>query len=158
MAKRILDKKELKILKALQEDCNLTKMELARKLGFSPASTMHSIKKLERAGIIDGYHASVNRTKVGLNILTFVLVNLVWKKPNALKNFVKKIQKIDEVVESYLVTGKADIILKVLTKDIPSYESFLLNKLAKIEEVERITTLMVLSEIKHSHVMPLEYE
>ncbi len=158
MARHNLDKKELKILKALQEDCDLSKMALAKKLNLSPAPVIQRIKKLERSGVIEGYHAYVDRTKVGLNVLAFVLVNIGWNKPNALKNFTKKIQKIDEVVESYVVTGEADIILKIVTKDIPSYEALLFNKLAKVDEIERIKTLIVLTEIKYSHVLPLEYE
>ncbi len=158
MARIQLDKKDLQILKALQENSKLTKISLARELGLSPGPTMYRIKKLEEHGIIEGYHASVDRIKVGLHVLTFVLVNIGWNKPNVLKNFTKKIQKIDEIVESYVVTGEADIILKVLTKDIPTYEALLFKKLAKIEEIKRIKTLMVLSKIKYSHVLPLDYK
>ncbi len=154
----IRDKTDLKILKLLQENSKLTNLALAKKINLSPAPTLERVKRLERRGIIVSYHGVVSKEKMGLNVMTYVLVNLAWHKTNALDNFIKKIDKIAEVVQCNVVTGDADLILKIITTDISSYEKLLFKKLSKIDEIERLKTLMVLSEVKNSTVLPLKYD
>jgi len=153
-----LDKVDLKILKILQENSKITNLDLSKKIGLSPAPTLERVKKLEQTGIIDSYHAKVNPVAIGLNVKTFVLVNLLWKKENALENFIKKIQKVDEVTECFIITGDADLLLKVVTKDLPSYENLLFKQLSQIEEAEHVKTLMTLSQVKASDTLPFIYE
>jgi Lrp/AsnC family leucine-responsive transcriptional regulator len=153
-----LDKVDLKILKILQENSKITNLDLSKKIGLSPAPTLERVKKLEQTGIIDSYHAKVNPQSIGLNVKTFVLVNLLWKKENALENFIKKIQKIDEITECFIITGDADLLLKVVTKDLPSYENLLFKQLSQIEEAEHVKTLMTLSQVKASDTLPFIYD
>jgi Lrp/AsnC family leucine-responsive transcriptional regulator len=153
-----LDKVDLKILKILQTNSKITNLDLSKKIGLSPAPTLERVKKLEQTGIIDSYHAKVNPVSIGLNVKTFVLVNLLWKKENALENFIKKIQKIDEITECFIITGDADLLLKVITKDLPSYENLLFKQLSQIEEAEHVKTLMTLSQVKASDTLPFMYD
>jgi len=153
-----LDKIDLKILKILQDNSKITNLDLSKKIGLSPAPTLERVKKLETTEIIESYHAKVNAEKIGLNVGTFVLVTLAWNKPNALENFIEKLSKIDEVTEAYIITGDGDFLLKIITKDIPSYEQLLFKKLSQIEEVERLKTFMTLSKVKKSKILPFDYE
>ncbi len=95
---------------------------------------------------------------MGLNVKTFVLVSLAWHKENALQRFMEKINQIPEVVECYIITGEADIIMKIITKNIPTYEHILFKTLSQIEEIERMKTLMTLSSVKESMVLPYDYD
>jgi len=153
-----LDKIDLKILRILQENSKITNLELSKRIGLSPAPTLERVKKLETTNIIESYHAKVNAEKIGLNVGTFVLVTLAWNKENALENFIEKINNIDEVTEAYIITGDGDFLLKIITKDIPSYEQLLFKKLSQIEEVERLKTFMTLSKVKKSKILPYDYE
>lgn len=153
-----LDQVDLSILKILQENSKITNLDLSKKIGLSPAPTLERVKKLENSGIIQSYHAQVNPHVIGLSVQTFVLVSLAWHKENALENFIQKIKQIDEVVECYIITGEADVVMKLVCKDIPSYEKLLFKTLSKIEEIERLKTLMTLSTIKDSKVLPFNYE
>lgn len=153
-----LDKIDLKILQILQENSKITNLELSKKIGLSPAPTLERVKKLESINIIQSYHAKVNGEKLGLNVRTFVLVTLAWNKENALENFIEKVNKINEIVEGYIITGDGDFLLKIITKDISSYEQLLFKRLSQIEEVERLKTFMTLSKIKKSKVLPFDYE
>ncbi len=152
-----LDKVDLKILKILQKNSKITNLELSKSIGLSPAPTLERVKKLEKNGVISSYHAKLDHTLMGLNVKTFVLVNLLWKKENALENFIEKISNIDEVVEAYIITGDADLLLKIVAKDIPTYERLMFNKLSQIDEVEHIKTLMTLSNVKDNNVLPFDY-
>ena len=153
-----LDKTDLKILHILQENSKITNLDLSKKIGLSPAPTLERVKKLENTEIIQSYHAKVNQQAIGLNVKTFVQVSLAWQKDNALNNFMAKVQEIDEIVECYIITGEADFLMKIVCKDIPTYEQILFKTLSQIEEIERLKTLMTLSTIKDSSVLPFKYD
>jgi len=153
-----LDKIDLKIIKILQENSKITNLDLSKKIGLSPAPTLERVKKLENNNIISSYHAEINPQALGLNVKTFVLVDLAWQKENALENFIQKLKEIDEVVECYIITGEADFLLQIVCKDIPTYEKILFKTLSQIEEIERLKTLMTLSTVKDLKVLPYNYE
>lgn len=152
-----LDRIDRKILKILQENSKITNLELSKQINLSPAPTLERVKKLEQSGIIVSYHAEIDPATVGLNVKTFVLVSLAWKKDGALENFLAKIKNIDEITECYIITGEADFLLKVVCRDIPTYEQLLFKTLSQIEEIERLKTLVTLSTVKDSKVLPFEY-
>ncbi len=153
-----LDKIDLKILKILQNNSKITNLELSKQIGLSPAPTLERVKKLESTKIIESYHAIVNPTSIGLNVKTFVLVSLAWQKENALNNFLDKVKAIEEITECYIITGEADFLIKIVCKDIPTYEQLLFKTLSQIEEIERLKTLMTLSTVKNSSILPFNYQ
>jgi Lrp/AsnC family leucine-responsive transcriptional regulator len=153
-----LDPIDLKILKILQENSKITNLDLSKQIGLSPAPTLERVKKLEAYDVITSYHATVNAVAIGLTVKTFIQVSLAWHKENALNNFLEKIQKIDEIVECYIITGEADVLMKVICKDLHTYEQLLFKTLSQIDEIERLKTLMTLSTVKDSKVLPFEYE
>ena len=153
-----LDKIDLKILKILQQNSKITNLDLSKKIGLSPAPTLERVKKLENSGIIESYHAQIAPASMGLSVKTFVLVSLAWQKEGALENVITKVHQIDEIVECYIITGEADFLMKLVCKDIPTYEKLLFKTLSKIEEIERLKTLMTLSTVKDSKILPYDYE
>ncbi len=153
-----LDKIDLKILKILQESSKITNLDLSKKIGLSPAPTLERVKKLENTGIIESYHAKIDPSKIGLSIQTFALVSIAWHKENALDNFLEKVNKIDEITECFIITGDADFLLRIVCKDMSAYEQLLFKQLSQIEEVERLKTLMTMSQAKSSTVLPFEYD
>ncbi len=152
-----LDRIDRKIVKILQENSKITNLDLSKKINLSPAPTLERVKKLEQSGIINSYHAEVNPNAIGLNVKTFVLVSLAWKKEDALNSFISKIQEIPEITECYIITGEADFMIKIVCADIPTYEQLLFKTLSQIEEIERLKTLVTLSTVKDSKVLPFDY-
>lgn len=153
-----LDKLDYKILQILQENSKITNLDLSRRIGLSPAPTLERVKKLEQTHIISSYHAKINPINLGLHVSSFVMGTLAWHKPNAMNNFLKKIQEIPEIVECYVITGDADFLMKIVCRDIPTYEQLLFKTLSQIEEIERLKTLMTLSLAKDSKILPFEYD
>lgn len=158
MSQNKLDKIDLQILRILQDNSKITNLELSKKIGLSPAPTLERVKKLENSEIVSSYHAHVKPESIGLSVKTFVLVSLAWQKDNALNNFLSKVQDIDEIVECFIITGEADFLIKIICKDIPTYEQLLFKTLSQIEEIERLKTLMTLSTVKDSKVLPFKYD
>lgn len=157
MTPRKLDNIDLSILQILQENSKITNLELSKRIGLSPAPTLERVKKLESNEVISSYHARVNPSALGLNVQTFVLIDLAWKQPNAHERFIEEVGKIPEIVECYLITGEADILLKIVCEDITTYEQILFKTLSKIDSIERMKTLITLSKAKDSQVLPFDY-
>ena len=72
-----------------------------------------------------------------------------------IESFQKKINKIPEVVECYHITGSSDFLIKILTKNMQSYNDFILEKLIDIEEIGNLQSMVVLNTLKDSKVLPV---
>lgn len=153
-----LDSIDLKILHILQEKGKITNVQLSQEIGLSAAPTLERVKKLENSGIIKSYHALIDKTKVGLGFTALIQVSLTRQKDNAIRNFVTAINKIPEITECLQVTGNFDYQLRVVVKDIPSFEKLISDKLSRIEEIGQMQTMVVLSEVKSGRILPLKSE
>jgi DNA-binding Lrp family transcriptional regulator len=153
-----LDKIDFHILRLLQENSNITNLSLSNQIGLSPAPTLERVKKLEKGGAIRSHHADVDPQSLGLNVLTFILVNITWHKHNAADNFLRQVNEIDEITECYTITGDGDFLLKVICRDLQAYQNLLFNVLSQVPEVERLKTLMTLSTVKNRKVLPFNYD
>lgn len=151
-----LDKTDYKILEILQNQGRITNIQLSMDIGLSPAPTLERVRKLEAEGYIKSYHATVDEELLGLKVKTYIQVSINYTKNEAVANFMKQIQKIDEVVECHHITGPADFLLKVIVKDIKSYERLILDKISKMQEISHLQTMMVMSTPKFLHSMPLD--
>jgi Lrp/AsnC family transcriptional regulator, leucine-responsive regulatory protein len=152
-----LDKIDLKILKTLQGNAKITNLQLSAEVGLSPAPTLERVKKLENAKLIKGYHTEVNEEALGIGIKAIIQITLTRQIENAIANFKKEINKIPEIMECYQVTGNADYILIVMLKDIRDFEALISQRLSKMEEIGQMQTMMILSKIKDSKILPLNY-
>lgn len=156
MTKRIkLDKTDKQILKILQANGRITNAQLAIDVGLSPAPTLERVKKLEKLGIIESYHARVNKAAVGLGVSTFVRVTLNGHTKAVIARFTEEINKIDEVVECHHTTGTSDFILKVVAIDIPAYQELMLENVTEIMDIDEIVSIVILSTIKDTKSVPI---
>jgi Lrp/AsnC family transcriptional regulator, leucine-responsive regulatory protein len=154
MAKE-LDDLDHKILKILQQKGRISNIELSREIKLSPAPTLERVRKLERQRIIEGYHAQVNLGKVGITIKALIQVTLMRQQEVSIHKFIEAVMHIPEVVECYQVTGDYDYMLRVLTSDIEEFNNLITSTISKIPEVGQIKSHIILSEIKHSRVVPM---
>ena len=153
-----LDIIDLKILRALQENSKITNIELSKVVGLSAAPTLGRVQKLEKLGIISSYHAKVNEGKLGLGFTALVQLSLIRQKSTASVVFMEQINKIDEIIECLQLTGNFDFQLRIVTKDIPSFEKILEEKLGQIEEIGQMQTSVVLATKKSSPIAPMDYK
>ncbi len=156
MDKKIkLDPIDKKILAILQQNGKITNAQLSKEVGLSPAPTLERVKKLETKGVINSYHAKLDPNKVGVGVNTFVEVTLRGHNKDTIKKFIDAISNIDEIVECHHVTGSADFILKVVAKDIPSYQKLMLEVVSDIDVVDNLESMIVLSTFKDSKSLPI---
>ena len=143
-----LDSKDIQLLDKLQENSRITNTELARHVGLSPSSTLERVKKLETSGLIDKYITLLNPRLAGYSCFTYVEVKLARHGETPVEDFFKSIADIPEVLECHHITGEADFLLKIATKDIPSYEDLILHQLSALPNVQNLKTSVVLSTFK----------
>jgi Lrp/AsnC family leucine-responsive transcriptional regulator len=153
-----LDSIDYKILKLLQEDGRITNLELSSKIGLSPAPTLERVKKLEKLRVIESYHARLNKARLRLGVSVFIQVTLSRQVENVINRFKERIDEIAEIIECYQITGNSDYLLKVLVQDIPAFEKLIADKFSKMEEIGHLQTMLIISEVKHSNLLPLRYE
>lgn len=150
-----LDATDRKILEILQADSNITNAQLAQEIGLSPAPTLERVKKLENAKIIKSYHATIDPASVGLGVSTFVMVSLKGHNKENIHKFIDAVKEIEEVVECHHITGQADFILKVVSSDISTYQTLMLEKVSNIDVVDNMQSMVILSTFKDSKVVPI---
>ena len=152
-----IDKIDLKILKELQENSKITNIELSKKIGLSAAPTLGRVQKLEKSGLLLSYHAQVNKEMLGLGFSALIQVSLTRQISNAMQNFITQINQIDSIVECYQLTGNFDYQLKVVVPDIPAFDKLITERLSKIEEIRQMQIIVVLSCVKSSPILPIDY-
>ena len=149
-----IDAKDWQIIRELQQDGRLTNQELAARVNLSPSPCLRRVRLLEEAGVITGYSADVDPRACGLNITAFILVALQRPERDAVENFEKSIQRIDEILDCYLLTGEADYMLRVVVADLEEYERFVRKRLHAIPGISSMKTSLVYGTVKSSRVFP----
>lgn len=143
-----LDDTDRQLLALLQDDDRQSLAELAKAVGI-PASTISDrIKRLQRQGLIAGFHARISPEALGLNLLAFIFVS--WSDPKVEPVFLKKIKTSPDVLECHHVTGAWNYLLKVRVGTTRDLERFLAETVKTVSGVERTETVIVLSSAKET--------
>jgi Lrp/AsnC family leucine-responsive transcriptional regulator len=153
---KTLDKINRNIINILQENSAITNAELAYQIGLAPASTLERVRKLEKSGIITKYVALVEGKKIDKGTVVYAIIHMKEHSIETIKQFNSFVQGLPEVLECHRLAGDKDYILKIVTRDIQSYEAFSIDKLAKIPGIARINTSFVLSSPKENTKIPIE--
>lgn len=132
-----------RLLRLLQENARLSFRQIGEAIGLTAPAVAERVRRLEDAGILKGYRAEIDLTRVGLPILAFV--HLTANSQQSIR-FRKAVPDIPEVIECHCVTGNESYILKVAVKSVPHLEHLLL-KLVNYGEVR--TSLVLSSQITH---------
>lgn len=150
-----LDAADRTILQLLQEDAFLTTKEIAARLDMTTTPVFERVKRLERDGYIARYTAVLNRRKVGLPLLVFCDVLLKEHNRDFLLRFEEAVVGLPGVLECHHVTGEYDYLLKVAVRDMDDYQQFIKEKLAALENIGRVQSHFVMTEVKNSTVLPV---
>ncbi len=119
-----IDAKAWKILAALQRDARISLKALADEAGLSLPATSERVKRLEEAGIIQGYRAEVNAESLGLQVQAVIGITVPQPQKASL---IAHLKSLPEVLECLHVTGQDSFLLRVATKDLRHLESFVGN-------------------------------
>ena len=150
-----LDEIDIKILRILQEDANLTTKELADLVNLSASPVYERQKRLEREGYIEKYIALINPKKTRNNMIVFCNICLKQHGKAIGEAFMSAIADLPEVVECYNTSGDYDFMMKIHVRDMEHYQNFVLNTLGVIESIGSLHSIFVIGEVKNTHALPI---
>ncbi|KTR06290.1 AsnC family transcriptional regulator [Aureimonas ureilytica] len=151
-----MDDKDRQIIAELQANARLTNSELAERVNLSPSPCLRRVRLLEEAGILKGYTAIVDTEACGYPVTAFVRIRLQPHNGETVQAFEAAIAKIDVVMDSYVMAGNADYMLRVVVRSLKHYETFIRSDLHSVPGVASIDTSFTYGHVKHSLVLPID--
>jgi len=152
-----LDRYDIQILTELQADARLTNAELAQRVGLSAAPCWRRVRALEEAGFIKGYHAEIDRHKIGLGVLAFVRLDADRNTGERTREMEDAIRQIPEIVSCHYISGAGTFELQVVSRDLDTFSQFARKVLINLPNVKDIHTSFSLGEVKASFSWPLTH-
>jgi len=140
-----------RILAELQKDARLSCRELARRVGLSAPATAERVRRLESAGVIQGYHARVDPRAAGLAVLAFIRIRLAGTEAAA-RRLVKLCTSLPEVQECHRCTGEESFLLKVRVASVAHLEKLI----DRLTQFGMTSTSLVLSSPVERAAVPLD--
>ncbi|UWQ59470.1 Lrp/AsnC family transcriptional regulator [Leisingera caerulea] len=151
-----LDPIDRKILSELQADGRMTNVELAKRVGISAPPCLRRVRALEEAELIHGYHADVNARELGFEVQVFAMVGLESQAEVELSAFEEKCRSWPLVRECHMLNGEVDFILKCVSPDLSTFQSFLTSELLTTPNVASVKTSLVIRGAKDEPGVPFE--
>ncbi|MCZ2496901.1 winged helix-turn-helix transcriptional regulator [Xylophilus sp. Kf1] len=152
---KAIDRFDLAILRELQSDARLTNAELAQRVGLSAAPCWRRVRALEDEGFITGYHARLNRQKLGLGVMAFVRLDAERNSAGTMRELEDALRLLPEVISCHYISGTGTFELQVVAEDLDRFSRFALQKLAALPQVKDLHTSFSLGEVKAAAGLPL---
>ncbi|WP_309084640.1 Lrp/AsnC family transcriptional regulator [Chelativorans sp.] len=150
-----LDAIDLRILDVIQREGRITKLALAERVGLSPTPCWTRLRRLEKAGIISGYHARLALRLVAPVTTVLMQVTLGAHRQADFDRFERAVRDIPEIVACWSVGGGVDYFLKVVTRDIDAYQRLVDAMLEREIGIDRYFTYIVTKLVKDDSVLPV---
>ncbi|MEQ8516043.1 MAG: Lrp/AsnC family transcriptional regulator [Chromatocurvus sp.] len=151
-----LTKQDIGILGLLQQDATRSTASIAEQVNLSQSPCWRRINRLEEQGLIRGRVALLDRSALGMDVIVFATINLTSTGRQNLMAFERDIVQHPEVIECYTMTGIWDYMLKIVTRDVRHYESFVRNTLTASPSIRELHSHLAVTEIKNTTELPLD--
>jgi len=156
-AARSLDSFDRRILAELQAQGDLGPAELSERINLSASQCSRRLQRLKVEGYIERTVALLSHDQLNLSVSAYVLITLRSHDPEGIEAFQKLVRSNPEILECASTTGEADFVLRVCTRDLASYNTFLTQKLLRSSEVANAHTNIVLHQYKDTTELPLDF-
>lgn len=155
MANLNLDSIDLKLLAELQSNGRITNVDLADKVGLTAPPCLRRMRTLEQTGVIKSYHAHIDPASLGYTITVFAMVSLKSQAEEDLKAFEHHVLSLPDVRECHMLNGEIDFILKILARDLQSFQELLTSKLTSAPNVSSVKTSLTIRTAKDEPGVPV---
>ncbi len=155
---RFLDPIDRQILRELQDDGRITNVELANRVGLTAPPCLRRVRTLEEEGTILGYHAEVAPARLGYGITVFAMVSLRSQAEADLKAFEAHVAGLEEVRECHMLNGEIDFMLKIVARDLQSFQQFLTSAITPAPNVAGVKTSLTIRTSKQRAGVPVTTE
>lgn len=150
-----LDPIDLMLLSELQADGRITNVDLAEKVGLTAPPCLRRMRALEQSGVIRAYHAEIDPAALGYTITVFAMVSLKSQAEEDLKAFEHHVMSLPDVRECHMLNGEIDFILKILARDLQSFQELLTSQLTSAPNVSSVKTSLTIRTAKDQPGVPI---
>ena len=151
-----MDEIDRKILAQMQKDSTISIADLAKAVGLSSTPCWRRVRQLERDGVIRKQVAILDPKKINLNTIVFVGIRMTRHNAEWSARFQQIVSDCVEVIEFYRLAGQIDYLLKVVVPDIDAFDQFYQRLIEQIE-LQDVTSMFAMEEIKTTQQLPLKY-
>lgn len=145
-----LDAIDRKILSALQADARMSLAEIGSRVGLSTTPCWNRIKRMEAAGVIQGYTVRIDPAAIGFAETVIVQVVLESHTDEMLAVFGQALADIPEVLDAFLISGDYDYYIRIAVRDTRDYERLLRERLYRIPGIRHSKSSFVLRKLKET--------
>lgn len=143
-----IDDLDRAIIAELEDDARLSNAELARRVGLTPAPCLRRVQRLERAGVIKGYHASIDPKSGGRGFEVIVAIDIAVNDGKTIEDFETAAVAVPEVTEMRRMLGQPDYYLRVQVADPDAYEALIVGTISRLPAVSRVLSHQTMRLIK----------
>jgi len=151
-----LDNTDRKIMALLQQDASLSLQQLAEQLNLTSTPCWNRIKRLEKEGVIEKRVALINPQKVGLELVAFMQIKTQQHSEEWLQHCVQQVKTFAQVLEFYRMAGEYDYLLKVIVKDMRSYDLFYQQLLNSVPGLTDVNSSFAMQQLKLTTELPIQ--
>lgn len=151
-----LDTVDRALLDALQKNGRATVGELAEQVSLSPSPCWRRVRQLEEAGLISGYHAHLDRHRVGYGVLGFVQIGLHNHTAEITAAFEREVLALPQVLSCHNLSGRYDYQLELVAPDLGFFAEFVRTRIRSLPGVREISTSFSLKEVKRTVALPVD--
>jgi len=144
-----LDEIDIRILRELQNEGRITNVELSERVGISAPPCLRRLRKLEQAGIVEGYRALLNAPSLGFDLVAFCMIGLAQQSEAHLRGFAEKTLQWPIVRQSWMVSGESDFLLHCVAPDLTVFQDFVIEELTAADNVDTVRTMLTIRQVKN---------
>ena len=138
-----LDRTDRAILALLQKDARLTNKELAARVGIAQSTCSERVRRLERTGVFQGFHAEIDPRLVGVGLQAMIAVRLQLHEKSQVARFRRYAESLPEVVAFYHMAGEVDFLVHVVAQDSDHLRDIAMGAFTSLPEVTHIETSII---------------
>ena len=150
-----MDRIDRTILCALQNNARISNVELAAMAGLSASACLRRVAQLEKAGVIDGYHANLNAARMGHDVLVLMQITLRGQSAEMMAEFEAAASNIPQILACFLIAGESDYILRVAARDVADFGRVHSEYLSALPHVLRMESSFILREVFNRSLSPV---
>ncbi len=150
-----LDDTDLRILRAMQADGDLSVTEIAARAGLSQSPCSRRIARLQEAGVLIGRETILDARKLGFQTQIIVRIKLQSHERGLLDGFKKAVRDIPEIQFALLVLGDFDFYLRIIVRDTDHYQQLLQNRLVTLPGIREMQSSVILEVVKDVKTLPI---
>lgn len=151
-----LDEADLRLLRSVQRDAAISQAELAEAAGVSPSLVSRRLSRLREAGVLRGIVGLVDPESAGLSCAAIIRIRLKDHAASSVKAFRDLVTRMNEVTLCVMLTGEADYLIKIVTRDLPHFQEIVQSKLLRCAAIQHMESSIVLEHLKDTTELPLE--